>query len=216
VTLTAPHPEWIGLVPYRVALRYQLLRRDAVIRGVAADAFWLLEHPSVVTLGRRGGAVPSEAWLRGQGTELVATDRGGLATWHGPGQLVGYLMIDTRRLRLRVPAVVEAVEAGLIDALARWHIVADRRQGYPGVWVGDRKIASIGLHVREWVTMHGFALNLCPSLEPFSWIVPCGIVGVGVTSVTRECGEKVSPETESLWVGDRVRAALLDAIVAVG
>jgi lipoate-protein ligase B len=206
-----PAPEWLGLVPYAEALRFQNLRREAVLAGHSPEAFWLLEHPSVVTLGRRGGEVPEAAWLHERGTALHRTDRGGLATWHGPGQLVGYLIVDSRRHGLRIPAFVAAVEDGIIAALAGLGIVAGRRAGYPGVWAGNRKLAAIGLHFRDRVSMHGFALNLRPDLTAFSWIVPCGITDGGVSSVLKETGRSPSPEQAWSNVGGHVRAAMLDA-----
>lgn len=208
--MNLPDPEWLGTVPYGAAARFQRLRRDAVLSRRSPEAFWLLEHPSVVTMGRRGGDVPDEGWLRARGTELYATERGGLATWHGPGQLVGYLIIDSRRHGLRIPTLVHAVEDGIIAVLRDWGIEAGTRKRYPGVWTGDRKIAAIGMHFHDRVSMHGFALNLRPDLTPFSWIVPCGITDGSVTSVLRETGAAPSPEEAWGDVGRRVRDRLVE------
>jgi lipoate-protein ligase B len=179
---------WLGRRPYREALRLQRARRRAVLEGRARDTLWLLEHPSVLTLGRRGGLdeeVP--------GLEVVATERGGLATWHGPGQLVGYLIADVGRLGHGVRSTVCGLEKGLIRWLADQGVRAHRRDGYPGVWVDDRKIASLGLHFRRGVSLHGFAINLCPDLSNFGRFTPCGIAGVQMTSLQAETSRTLAP-----------------------
>ncbi|TNE89243.1 MAG: lipoyl(octanoyl) transferase [Deltaproteobacteria bacterium] len=194
---------WLGRVPYREAHRLQLARRRGVLAGHAPDTLWLLEHSRVVTLGRRGGLDAPLA-----GIDVVRTERGGLATWHGPGQLVGYLIADVGRLGHGVKSTVAALERGLVLWLAGQGIAAQARAGFPGVWIGERKVASLGLHFRRGVSMHGFALNLCPDLSEFEAFTPCGIDGVEMTSVARERGGAPSPAEAWSSVGEAVAAAL--------
>ena len=125
---------------------------------------------------------------------LVKINRGGQATYHGPGQLVGYPIIDLRPRGQDLHVYLRTLEEALIEVLAAFGVEARRRDGLTGVWVGERKIASIGVGVRRWIAMHGFALNVCGDLAPFSHITPCGIAGVEMTNVERECRETVSVE----------------------
>ncbi len=200
-------PEWLGRVPYVEARDRQLARRRAIIEGTADEAFWLLEHDPVITTGRRVVDL-DEAALRAAGIDVVHTERGGLATWHGPGQLVGYVLIDIQRHGLKVRTMVEALEQGLINWLGTEGVTAARRGGYPGVWVGTDKIAALGLHFSRGVSMHGFALNLCPSLDGFARIVPCGITDGGVTTFERVTGRRLEPRDAAERVGSAVLAAL--------
>ncbi|MDP8944290.1 MAG: lipoyl(octanoyl) transferase LipB, partial [Actinomycetota bacterium] len=176
-----------GRVPYREAVALQERLRDRRQAGDIPDALLLLEHDPVYTKGRRttAGDLPlGDAWYRGRGIDVADTDRGGRVTYHGPGQLVGYPIV-------RVTDVVEyvrAVERALIAALADEGVGAEVRRGLTGVWVGERKIGSIGVHVSRGVTTHGFAVNVDNDLEPFSWVVPCGIAGVRMTSLGEETG----------------------------
>lgn len=180
-------PQWLGRLSYPWALRLQRSRRAAVLRGHAPEAFWLLEHPAVITLGRRGGTVHPHAT-----DPVVTVERGGLATWHGPGQLVGYLILDLPRRGIGVRVTVHALEQGIIDWLSSVGVSAERVCGVPGVWVGDAKIAQVGLHVRRGVTLHGFALNITNDLAAFDQIVPCGLDDRRVTSVAA-LGGPVAP-----------------------
>jgi len=138
----------------------------------------------------------------------VRTERGGLATWHGPGQLVGYLIVDSGRRRLGVKRTVRGVEEALIVWLRGIGILASRRPEYPGVWVGGDKVAAVGMHFRRGISMHGFALNLCPDLSGYDGIVPCGIVDGGVTSVFTLLGH--SPTPWSAW--RQVSSHLVDTL----
>jgi lipoate-protein ligase B len=175
-----------GLVDYDEALVWQESLRDRVLAG-GPDALLLLEHPAVYTLGR--GADPAFLGVAAQGAvPVVRTTRGGQVTYHGPGQIVGYPMLDLRRHRPDVRWYVSALEEVMIGALARVGIAGDRRRGAPGVWVGARKIASVGIAIRRWCTWHGFALNVGGDLAPFRAITPCGLAGVEMTSVEREGG----------------------------
>lgn len=175
-----------GLVPYAEALEWQRALAQARIDGrLENDLLLLLEHPAVVTLGRASDAAHV---LRRDGVEVFETERGGDVTFHGPGQLVGYPIIDLSRLKPDLHWYLRTLEQALIGALAGLGIPAERNAGYTGVWTRGRKIASIGIHVKQWVTWHGFALNVTTDLTEFERIVPCGITGVDMTSVQRELG----------------------------
>lgn len=200
-----PRPEWLGRVPYTVALERQRERREAVLRGEADEALWLLEHDPVVTTGRRAVLDLDRDRI---GIPVVETERGGLATYHGPGQLVGYLLLDVGARGGGVRVTVRAVEEGLVTWLAARGASAGRREGYPGVWVGTDKIAAVGMHFRRGVSMHGFALNLTVDLAGFEGFSPCGIRDGGVTSLARIGGEDVAPETVAVEVGFSVLRAL--------
>ena len=186
---TAPEL-WVanaGQVPYREAVGIQERLRDARQAGATPDALLLLEHPPVYTKGRRteSADLPMGAdWYRAAGIEVEECDRGGRVTYHGPGQLVGYPIVGTGE----VLEYVRALERALIAALGDEGVRAEVREGLTGVWVGEHKIGSIGVHVRRGVTTHGFAVNVDCDLEPFEWVVPCGIDGVSMTSLERETG----------------------------
>lgn len=189
----------LGTVPYREALSIQAsigARRQA---DEIADTLLLLEHPAVYTRGRRsldGELSLGEGFYRSRGIEVVGTDRGGRVTYHGPGQLVGYPIMRVRdigsHLRTMEAAIVAALAGEGIDARSRCAEGPD----YTGVWVQDRKIASIGVHVSRGVSTHGFAINVSNDLEPFDWIVPCGLSGVQMTSVERELGKEHEVDEE--------------------
>jgi lipoyl(octanoyl) transferase len=181
----------LGVVEYREALALQEGVRAARQRGDVPDVLLTLEHWPVYTRGRRSaaGELPmGEEWYRMQGIDIVETDRGGKVTYHGPGQLVGYPIIRVDD----VVAYVRTLEQALVAALSEEGIVARARAqegpDYTGVWVGERKIASIGVHVQRGVSTHGFAVNVENDLQPFQWIVPCGLEGVQMTSLIRETG----------------------------
>jgi lipoyl(octanoyl) transferase len=160
-----------------------------VLAGEDAECLALLEHVSVVTTGRRPVDLSvAERELKAQGIELVHTERGGLATWHGPGQLVGYLICAVARRGWKVRTTVAALESGLQSWLKTQQIESKVQCGHPGVWIGDRKIASIGLHFRRGVSMHGFALNLQPVGSEVSLIRPCGLEPEALTCVEAEGG----------------------------
>ena len=177
-----------GVVPYAEALEWQRALAQARIDGRQAnDVLLLLEHPAVVTLGRTSDVAHL---LSRDGVEVFETERGGDVTFHGPGQLVGYPIIDLSRHKPDLHWYLRTLEQALIGALAQLGISAERNPGYTGVWTGGRKIASIGIHVKQWVTWHGFALNVSTDLSQFGRIVPCGIKGVEMTSVARETGNE--------------------------
>jgi lipoyl(octanoyl) transferase len=189
-----------GLVPYEPARRAQKALETARQAGDVPDVLLLLEHHPVYTKGRRTEAAElpmGEDWYRMQGIEVCETDRGGRVTYHGPGQLVGYPIVDLAPYGSDVHLYVRRLEQVMITSLAEYGIEARCIHGLTGVWVadgqgGDRKIGSIGVHVNRGVTTHGFAINVANDLQPFEWIVPCGIDGCRVTSVTREVGSEQS------------------------
>ena len=175
-----------GLVPYAEALSWQRDLAQSRIEGrLPNDLLLLLEHPPVVTLGRTS---QESHVLRPAGVEVFEVERGGDVTFHGPGQLVGYPIIDLSGYKQDLHWYLRTLEQALIDALATLGIPGERNPGYTGVWTNGRKIASIGVHVKKWVTWHGFALNVATDLAEFQRIVPCGIPGVEMTSVERELG----------------------------
>lgn len=183
-----------GTVPYVEALDWQRRLADDRIAGrLDHDVLLVLEHPPVVTLGRSSHAAHV---LQPAGVDVVEVERGGDVTYHGPGQLVGYPIIDLRNYKQDLHWYLRTLEQALIEALGYLGIRGETRKGLTGVWTRGRKIASIGIHVKQWVTWHGFALNVTTDLSDFDRIVPCGIPGVVMTSVERERG---AGSKEQLW-----------------
>jgi lipoyl(octanoyl) transferase len=183
---------WLGRISFADALA---LQEDIVARKRedrdAADEVLLLEHEPVYTIGR----TPDKSSLLGAAHlphPIFAINRGGQATYHGPGQLMGYPIVDLRRCGQDLHRYLRWLEQTLIAFLGSYKIVATQREGLTGVWVGTRKIASIGVGVRHWITMHGFALNVCGDLAPFAHIIPCGISDVTMTSIEKETGKSLS------------------------
>src|SRR5215472_16933477 len=168
----------LGRIGYEDALALQQQLVAERKQGKAPDHLLLLEHPHVITLGRNGhmeNVLAGSDILSRAGIAFHPTDRGGDVTYHGPGQLVGYPILDLREWKRDVGAYVRAVEQTIIDTLADYGIAAGRIPKLTGVWVGERKIASIGVHLSRWVTSHGFALNVSTDLSYFQYIVPCGL-----------------------------------------
>jgi lipoyl(octanoyl) transferase len=184
----------LGRQPYGDVLELQRrLCRARQSGELAEDLLLLVEHGPVVTLGRgtKPTSLPlSPEALRQRGIEVFEVERGGDVTFHGPGQLVGYPILDLAGHRQDLHWYLRSVEAALIEALGALGIDAERNPGLTGVWTSGRKIASIGIHVKQWVTFHGFALNVATDLSYFDVIVPCGIPGVTMTSVVRELGAR--------------------------
>lgn len=184
----------LGQIGYAEAWDLQKRIHMRVAAGELPDMLLLLEHPHVYTLGRRGRKsdilLPSEG-LERLGVSVHFTDRGGEATYHGPGQLVGYPIVSLRRWGGGVRMYVQALEQTLITALGRFGIAADSGGKPTGVWVDDAKIGAIGVRISGGVTMHGFALNVCPDLTFFEHIVPCGIPDGRITSMANELGDEV-------------------------
>lgn len=200
----------LGLIPYGEALRLQeeLVRQRRA--GAIADQLLLLEHPHVITLGTSAHAehvLLDESERRLLGIELYETGRGGDVTYHGPGQLVGYPILDLKPDRCDLHRYVRDLEEALILALGDFGVTAGRKPGLTGVWVGDEKIAAIGVRVSSgWITSHGFALNVATDLGFFGAIVPCGIREHGVTSLARAAGVPASLDAAA----DRVAARLAE------
>jgi lipoyl(octanoyl) transferase len=189
--MTGPRISWLGRINFADALA---LQEDFVAQKReqrdAPDEILLLEHEPVYTIGR----TPDKSSLLGGAHlphPLFAINRGGQATYHGPGQLMCYPIVDLRRCGEDLHRYLRWLEQTLIGFLARYEISATQREGLTGVWVANRKIASIGVGVRHWITMHGFALNVCGDLSPFAQIIPCGISNVAITSIEKEIGKSL-------------------------
>jgi lipoyl(octanoyl) transferase len=211
----------LGLVPYEDARRLQQEIETARSDGRIPDVLLLLEHPPVYTKGRRSTAdeLPmGEDWYRRQGIEVVETDRGGRVTYHGPGQLVGYPIVSLRSLpdrpapgrpaeeagRIGVVEYIRRMERVIIEALGDWDVEAEVVDGLTGVWTPERrKVGSIGVHVSRSVTTHGFAINVNNDLQPFEWIVPCGIEACRMSSLARELGGEQDLGAFATTVRDR-------------
>ena len=206
----------LGTMPYGDALALQRAVARARIAGeIGEDLLLLVEHPPVVTLGRSSKErhlLASPALLAARGVELFEVERGGDVTFHGPGQLVGYPIIDLKRHKQDLHWYLRQVEEALIRAVAPFGIVGERSAGYTGVWTQGRKLASIGVHARDWVTWHGFALNVTTDLSYFGLIVPCGIAAVEMTSAARELG---TPPGEHEVLDRRVREQVAAAFCDV-
>jgi lipoyl(octanoyl) transferase len=218
VTERALQVEQLGRRPYGEVLEYQRAVAAERISGTRPDTLLIVEHDPVVTLGRsskQNHLLVDEKALAARGVELFDIERGGDVTYHGPGQLVGYPIIDLKEHRQDLHWYLRQLEQALIDALATFDIEGHRVEKFTGVWVGDRKIASIGVHARSWVTWHGFALNVSTNLSYFDLIVPCGIPDVQMTSVAAELGRAVSLEEVSERVVDRFSHVFDLAPVAV-
>lgn len=204
------------------------LQRELAGRRVsgelAEDVLVLVEHPPVVTLGRRAAdnKLPVSAdFLASRGIELFEVERGGGVTFHGPGQLVGYPILDLRGYRADLHWYLRSLEEALIRTLAAYGVPAEPRAGFTGVWTRGRKIASIGVHARAWVTWHGFALNVTTDLSYFDLMTPCGIDGVVMTSLERELAgeDRVTERVSVDAVADRFAeafAAVFDVAYAGG
>ncbi|HAV13806.1 MAG TPA: lipoate-protein ligase B [Opitutae bacterium] len=185
--------DW-GRTRYADAFERQKTLVDAVRKGKSTDTLVFTEHEPVYTMGLRKGAeqhlIWPEALCTQEGIEIYKSNRGGDITYHGPGQIVGYPILSLQKRR-DLHAYLRDLEVVVINALATFGLIADRREGKTGIWLGERKICAIGVAVRTWVTYHGFALNVSPNMNHFSGIVPCGITDGTVTSMELELDEKV-------------------------
>jgi lipoyl(octanoyl) transferase len=185
--------EWLGRIHYEAGLQIQNAKLESCLES-GSETVLLLEHEPVYTIGR----LPDKSSLRGPGQlpyPVFETNRGGQATYHGPGQLVAYPILDLRVRGRDLHVYLRNLENLLIDLAEDFGIHATRVEGKTGVWVEDRKIASIGVGVRKWVTMHGFALNVSNDLHGFQHIIPCGIADVRMTSISRELSSEISLQT---------------------
>jgi lipoate-protein ligase B len=203
----SPRPVYLVKLPrtdYEEARHLQLALVNARGRNVLGkDVILLLEHPPVFTLGRRGGIenlTVSKSLLAEQGIPIVQVERGGNITYHGPGQLVAYLIFNLNRIKMGITDLVTQMEAVMIKTAADFGVQANRNPKNRGIWVGNSKLGSVGIAVRRGISFHGFAFNVRPSLKHFDWINPCGLTGVGVTSLEKELGRRLPM--------DRVRQVL--------
>ena len=178
----------LGLCDYNEALLSQKNTRNQLIKNSGKNTLFLLEHNHTYTLGKNGN--PNN--ILNKNCELFETDRGGDVTYHGPGQLVGYPIIDLKTMGLGIRSYVSNIEQVLIHVLYDYGINASIKPGLTGVWIEDRKIASIGIRVSRWITTHGFALNVNTDMNYFSNIISCGIENVYMTSMEKELGKKIS------------------------
>lgn len=200
------HWSFLGRVPYAEAVELQHAIRRTVKEG-GPDHLLLLEHPHVYTLGRnadRSDILAGDEWLRAKGVEVAECDRGGQVTYHGPGQLVGYPIVNLSPDRRDIRRYVRDVQEVLIRTLADYGVSAEpgEAQELIGVWVGEKKIASIGVHLSRWVTTHGFALNVSTDLSYFAGIIPCGLHQVQMTSIERLTGNAPGlPEIAEVCAG---------------
>jgi lipoate-protein ligase B len=198
----------LGPTPYAQGLRLQEALVTARAEGRTGDWLVFPDHPPVLTVGRGaapGGLIADRATLEARGIEIFEVARGGDITWHGPGQLVGYAICDLARQERDLHRFLRALEAALIDVLAGCGIEGARVPGRTGVWVGKRKIASLGIAVRRWVSYHGFALNVAPDLSQFDLIHPCGLRGVRMTSIAEQLGDRAPALAE---IRERAAAAV--------
>jgi lipoyl(octanoyl) transferase len=206
------HVRRLGVVPYAEALELQKRLVEERRAGSIPDQLLLLQHPPVITLGvkarsDRSHVLATAADLEEEGVEIFETGRGGDVTYHGPGQLVGYPILDLRPDRCDVHRYVRDLEESLIQAAAAFGVTTGRIEGLTGVWAGKNKLAAIGVRISRWITSHGFALNVGNNLDHFNLIVPCGIADKGVTSLEILTGRRVPM--------DEVESAVVTAFAAV-
>jgi lipoate-protein ligase B len=194
VAMPAVHLHDLGLTRYADALAHQRELQAQRKAGEIEDTLLLTEHRPVFTLGRfadGGNLLVPEAALPARGIEYVRVERGGDITYHGPGQLVAYPILDLTAFGRDVHRYIRGLEETAIRLLAGYGVQGERRRGTPGVWVGPRKIASVGVHIGRWVTMHGIAINIDMDLSPFELINPCGLAGMEMTSIAQELARPI-------------------------
>ena len=191
--------DYLGMIPYELALERQEMLAQARAEGRIADALLLLQHPPVFTTGRFRGEediIASAETLAQEGIAVFPSNRGGSVTYHGPGQLVGYPILNLKENGLGVLEYIRKLEEVIIKLLLTFGIQGQRVAKYPGgVWVGEEKICSVGIHVSHYITMHGFALNVNTNLRHFEYINPCGIRGAAITSISKLLGYPIEVET---------------------
>lgn len=183
--------------PYRPVWDYQRRLQQLRINQEIPDTLIFVEHDPVYTIGKNGSdlhVVASAAFLEEKGIEVVHVDRGGDVTYHGPGQLVGYPIFDLHQHRQSVSFFMRQLEQVFIETLAEFGLEGRREEGYTGVWIGDEKIAALGVRISRWVTMHGFAFNVNTDLSHFAGIIPCGIFHKGITSLEKKLGRPAGME----------------------
>jgi len=212
----APHLEFVdcGLQPYAECLAQQQHLVDQRRRELIADTVLLVEHPTVITLGARQSAnrlLASEEALQAQGIEVFSIRRGGGTTAHNPGQIVFYPILHLGQMALGINQYVRTLEGIGIDLLASLGIQADRKQGFPGLWVGAKKIASIGVRITRQITFHGMAINIQNDLNVFGHFVPCGLDGVDMTSAAFETGQDYDMSDVKHTLRNLIEKALTDS-----
>jgi lipoate-protein ligase B len=198
-----------GIVEYGQAHQLQKRLLQEHIEGRGINSLLLLQHNPVITIGRNGSKsniLASEEALAEAGVEVYEIERGGDVTYHGPGQLTGYPILDLRCFKMDVHWYLRQLEEVIIRVLARYGVAGARMEGYTGVWVGDEKVAAIGIAVRRWITYHGFALNVNPDMSHFGLITPCGITDKSVTSLEKLVCRRLDIDE----VADRVASAFVD------
>lgn len=208
----------LGTVRYTEAWALQKRLHGLRREGRVPDTLLLLDHPHVLTTGSCKGSPDRwanlsrpRAELEARGVDLIEADRGGDVTWHGPGQLVGYPIVDLSGYNRDVGRYVRMVEEITMRALRSFGVETERQQGYTGVWIGREKISAIGVRIRSWVSMHGFSLNVRGPIAGFDWIVPCGLEGRGVTSLERQLAPTPCPtDVEVLAALGRTAAAVFE------
>ncbi len=196
----------LGCVEYAQALELQMRICDLKKKGFAEDVLLLLEHPPTITLGRNGNwhnLLVSDEMLQARGVRRHEVDRGGDITYHGPGQLVGYPLLQLEKAEQDVHRYMRNLEETLILALRDFGIEAGRNDNYTGVWTAQGKIAALGVHISRWITRHGFALNVATDLSLYDLIIPCGIAGKGVASMRSVLGRAVDTDAVALKVAQR-------------
>lgn len=202
----------LGLIDYQEAWALQQnLVAARVAKTINHDIMLFLQHPAVFTLGRRGGLdnlLVSEAFLQDAGVPVLQVERGGFITYHGPGQIVVYPIMNLHARRIGVKDFVAAMEEAMLQTAGNWDITAERNSMNSGIWAGGRKMGSIGIALRKGVSFHGLALNVNLDLTPFSWIQPCGLQGVGMTSMQKESGQKLPMDEVMSVLKDQLAAAL--------
>jgi lipoyl(octanoyl) transferase len=199
----------LGIVDYIPAYQLQERLVKEHMQDGGSDSLLLLQHNPVITIGRSGdknNILVSESALAAAGISMCEIDRGGDVTYHGPGQLTGYPIINLRHFRKDVHWYLRQLEEMVIKILAEYNIVGERMEGYTGVWVGNEKVAAIGVAIRRWITYHGFALNVHPDMSHFQLITPCGITDKGVTSLEKLLGHRVDMD----GVLDKVASAFVE------
>ena len=202
----------VGVLNYSQCLVMQNQIHDEVVKGIRTPVIILVQHPAVITLGKNS----DEAYLkfaqehyRSRSVDIIRTDRGGEVTAHMPGQLVVYPILPLRRLGLAAKAFVTVLEEAVIRTLANFKLLATRDPDHPGVWIHDKKICAVGVRIKDRVTMHGLAFNITNNLDLFSEIIPCGLSGKGVTSLTAELGELINlPLVVPLFLKELIRLLL--------
>ena len=202
----------LGLLDYQAAWSLQQkLVAARVDKTISRDMILFLEHPSVFTLGRRGGLdnlLVTEAFLKDSGVPVVQVERGGVITYHGPGQIVAYPIINLHARRIGVKEFVSAMEEAMLQTAGKWGVPAERNPINSGIWVGSQKMGSIGIALRKGVSFHGLALNVNLDLTPFSWIQPCGLQGVGMTSMKKELDRELPLNEVRDYLKEQLRLAL--------